>query len=339
MYKFLIYQNKMTNKKPIPVVIDNDCGCDDFFALIWSMIMHKKWHIDIKALTTTGGNVNAKATFTNNIRACEMMWLELPIGKAENKSDAEDASHIHGNDGIGGLSKYLPEPKQVTAHDSEELLIENLNKHEDELILLVTGPATNLASIETKNPGILKKAKQIIIMGGAVLVPGNVTPKAEFNVFFDPESSKVVYESGANIVLAPLDITTQTIFGLQDLDPVLSHINHEEHRKFLTELTKFTIGTNMMYRETHYKKGFFVHDANTIGFLMYPHLYKGTFYDVKVETKGEFTRGETVIDIRNHPKDTTNMYVITEVDKIGFLEAMTEDFKDFDFSKKKNLIT
>lgn len=326
---------KNTTGKRIPVVIDNDCGCDDFFALIRSLVMHKQEYIDIKALTTTAGNVNATATFTNNIRACQMLGIDnIPIGKSpEPESGAEDASHIHGQDGIGGLSKFLPPAATVQAHDSEQLLIDMLNTYAGELIILVTGPATNLARIETKQPGILKKAKQIIAMGGAMFINGNVTPVAEFNVFFDPESSKIMYESGANIVLLPLDITTTTIFGVHDLEPVLAHVNHEQHRNFLMELTKFTIGTNMGYRETHYKQGFFVHDANTIGFLLYPHLYTGTFYNVMVETKGEFTRGQTVVDVRNHPKLTVNAYVATHVDTDGFLEAMTEDFKNFDFSK------
>lgn len=169
-------------------------------------------------------------------------------------------------------------------------------------------------------------------MGGAFFVPGNVSPVAEFNVWYDPLAAKVMYESGATIVAAPLDITTKSLFGMDDLKPILAHVNHPIHREFLTKLTEFTIGTNMMFRETHYRRGFFVHDAHTIGFLLYPHLYKGSFYHVQVETKGEYTSGQTVVDIRNHPKSNTNAFVITDVDTIGFLEAMTEDFKEFDFS-------
>jgi inosine-uridine nucleoside N-ribohydrolase len=111
-------------------------------------------------------------------------------------------------------------------------------------------------------------------MGGAFFVPGNVSPVAEFNVWYDPKSAKAMYESGATIIAAPLDITTQTIFTIQDLEPILRHVNNQKHQDFLTKLTKFTIGTNMMFRETNYRRGFFVHDSNTVGFLLYPHLYK-----------------------------------------------------------------
>ena len=87
----------------------------------------------------------------------------------------------------------------------------------------------------------------------------------------------------------------------------------------------------MMFRETAYEKGFYVHDAHTIGLLLYPHIYKGTFYQVNVETKGEFTTGQTIVDTRNHARVETNCYVATECNKSLFLEAISEDFKQFDF--------
>jgi purine nucleosidase len=72
-----------------------------------------------------------------------------------------------------------------------------------------------------------------------------------------------------------------------------------------------------MFRETAYRDGFFVHDAHTVGFLMYPHLYKGSLVDLKVETVGEFTKGQTVIDRRNHSRTSFHKTMwITDVDKM-----------------------
>lgn len=323
----------MKKQNAIPVLIDCDPGADDFFALIWAMIMHKKWLIDIVAITTAWWNVPAQATYENAIRASMMMWVETKIGKWKDAKWAENAAHIHGNDGIGWLSSLLPPVQKQKSYDSEKLLIESIKKYKNKLEILVLGPSSNLARVEQKNPGILKKAKRIISMGGAFFVPGNVSPVAEFNVRYDPKSTKAMYESGANIVAAPLDITTQTIFTIQDLEPILKHVNNKKYRDFLVKLTEFTIGTNMMFRETHYRRWFFVHDSNTVGFLLYPHLYKGSFHQVQVETKGEYTSGQTVIDTRNHPKRETNAFVITDVDIKGFMEAMTEDFKEFDFGE------
>lgn len=120
-------------QRKIPVLIDADPGCDDFFALIWTGIMHKQQYIDLKAITTTAGNVNAKATFTNAVRATDLLNLKnIPIGKVPGKSDddSHDASHIHGNDGIGGLGALLPPPSEVQAHDSVDLIIKTIEENE-----------------------------------------------------------------------------------------------------------------------------------------------------------------------------------------------------------------
>lgn len=190
---------------------------------------------------------------------------------------------------------------------------------------------TNLALAEEKEPGILQKCKKIIAMGGAVGIHGNITPVAEFNVFYDAPSAAKVFASTENIMLAPLDITTSMVFTEEDTENCFKHINHSEKQNFVRELTKFTIGTNMMFRETAYEKGFFVHDAHTVGLLLYPHIYTGTFHNVVVETQGEFTKGQTIVDTRNHARVINNCYVATGFNKALFLEAISEDLKKFSF--------
>jgi inosine-uridine nucleoside N-ribohydrolase len=318
----------------MPVLIDCDPGADDFFALIWALIMHKKGIINLVAITTSGGNVAAQSTYENAIRACMMIGVDdVPIALGKNKEWAEHASHIHGSDGIGGLSQLLPAVEQRDIVDSESILLDSIQKYGKELTLLTIGPLSNLARVELAHPGSLQLVKRVVSMGGAFFVAGNVSPVAEFNVWYDPESAKVVYDSGVDIVALPLDVTTKLTFGMEDLEPVLSHINHQSHRDFVTKLTEFVIKTNMQFRETHYRKWFFVHDAHAIGFVLYPHIYKGSYYHVNIETKGEFTAGETIVDARNYPKTDANIYVVTDVDGKAFLEVMTEDFKEFDFGE------
>jgi inosine-uridine nucleoside N-ribohydrolase len=114
------------------------------------------------------GNVPAQSTFENAVRACQMVGINsIALGKAqEKKEDAQNsAAHIHGNDGIGGLSKILPPIKKVDHHDSVELIINTINKYPNQMEVLVVGPMTNLAKAEEMQPGILKKIKRIIAMG------------------------------------------------------------------------------------------------------------------------------------------------------------------------------
>ena len=127
-------------------------------------------------------------------------------------------------------------------------------------------------------------------------------------------------------------MTTSFVYSPQETEAIVGQVNNSEKVNFLKQLTQFTINSNRKFRETQYKNGFFVHDAHTIGFLAYPHLYKGTFVDLAIETIGEHTRGQTVVDRRNHPRSNINKtLLITDVDRDGILEAMTEDLKEFDF--------
>jgi inosine-uridine nucleoside N-ribohydrolase len=342
-------KNTTLENKKIPVLLDCDPGADDTFALLWLLVNHQFAHIpmEIVGITSVGGNVSADKTYANVHRMCQFVgaidaagYSSIPVGKDHRQIVAQDASHIHGNDGIGNLSAMLPEVKLPVALvggaypelDSIDMIIDAISTHGHDLIILVTGPMTNLAAAEARVPGILSRCQRIIAMGGAIHVPGNITPVAEFNVYYDAPSAAAVFAATDNIRLAPLDITTSMVFTAEDTENSFKQINHDTKQEFIRKLTEFTIGTNTMFRETGYEKGFYVHDAHTVGMLLYPHLYSGTFHDISVETHGDLTTGQTIVDTRNHARTQVNAYVATSFDKARFLEAMTEDMKTFDFS-------
>ncbi len=279
----------MAENKILPVLIDCDPGADDVFGLLWLLINHKFAHLPMKVvgITTVGGNVSADKTYANALRMCQFVGAtDIVVGKDHRQIVSQDASHIHGNDGIGNLSSMLPEIQlPATEKDSVDMIIDAVHTYGSELAILVTGPMTNIALAEAREPGILSKCKKIIAMGGAVQTSGNITPVAEFNIAYDPDSAAQVFNSTKNIILIPLDLTTQMAFTEADMENCFKNINHSNKEEFMRALTKFTIGTNTMFRETAYDKGFFVHDAHTVGMLLYPHIYKGTFHEVHVETK------------------------------------------------------
>ncbi|MBP6911517.1 nucleoside hydrolase [Patescibacteria group bacterium] len=179
----------------------------------------------------------------------------MPVGKDHRQIVSQDASHIHGNDGIGNLSSMLPEVTlPATEKDSVDMIIEAIHTYGNELALLVTGPMTNLALAESREPGILSKCKKIIAMGGAIKTNGNVTPVAEFNISYDADSAAAVFNATKNIMLLPLDLTTQMVFSDTDMENCFKNVNHDKKQEFMRALTKFTTGTNMMFRETAYDK-------------------------------------------------------------------------------------
>ncbi len=355
-----------TNKHYI--LIDCDPGGDDIFALLWLLINHKFAHVpmEVIGISTVWWNVSADLTYMNALRMCEFVWVDAPVAKdhtakskiiksnsvdfAANKLDREnqknsewdqfigsliisaDASHIHGSDGIGGLSSMLPSPKLPdTELDSIDMIVQAIQGHGSDLTILATGPMTNLALAEQRIPGILQQCKRIIAMWGAIDMHGNVTPVAEFNIAYDPMSAKIVFDATDNIMLAPLDLTTSMVFDNDDMMNCFREINHSSKQAFMFALTNFLIETNMKFRETGYEHGFYVHDAHTVWLLLYPHLYEGAYQYVDVETQGQYTKGELIIDQRNIARIKTNVFVAMKFDKDLFLEAITQDLRMFDF--------
>jgi len=307
------------------VIIDCDPGADDFFALLWALWLHKKKMIKILAITTTGGNVWAEITYKNALRACEFMGvLDVPVGKSYIVINSPDAIHIHGTDGLWNASKYLPRVRvPKISLSSDELLEKYIKKHPDAQILTFW-PLTNIARLLKKNI----QPSRIISMGWAVRVPGNVTPVAEFNISYDPESADDVFTHINHSVLLPLDVTSQLIFTRREMQTILQGVKGKK-AKFLEALTLYTFKTNMAFRETAWAEWFLVHDASVVAMLIYPSLFKGQFLPIRVEILGELTRGQTVTDLRNVAQPSTHTFVVTDVDRGRFMESMVQDFLSF----------
>ncbi len=313
------------NTKIPHVIIDCDPGADDFFALLWALWLHKKWTIKVLAITTTGWNVGAEITYRNALRACEFLGiLDIPVGKSDVVVKSPDASHIHGEDGLGNASKFLPRVRVPKISLSSDELLEKLIKKYPEIQVLTFWPLTNIARLLKKNI----HPSRIISMGGAVRAPGNVTPTAEFNISYDPESADTIFTHVDHTVLLPLDVTSQLIFTRHEMQTILRGLK-SKRAKFLEALTLHTFKTNMAFRETAGTEWFLVHDASVVAMLIYPHLFRGQFLPIRVETKGEFTRGQTVTDLRNVAQPNTHTFVVTDVDRDRFMESMVQDFLSF----------
>lgn len=133
------------------VIIDCDPGADDFFALLWALGLHKKGTIRILAITTTGGNVWAEITYKNALRAYEFLdIIDIPVGKSDIIVRSPDASHIHGSDGLGEASKYLPRVRIPKTSLSSSTLLETIIKKHPDVQILTFWPLTNIAQVLKK---------------------------------------------------------------------------------------------------------------------------------------------------------------------------------------------
>ncbi|HEY9627918.1 MAG TPA: nucleoside hydrolase [Coleofasciculaceae cyanobacterium] len=323
----------MTLSKP-KIILDTDPGGDDSFAFLWLASLVQQGKADLVAVTSVDGNVSRALTFVGSCKLLQLCGYEtIEVGRGVIGGSAsdrvEDAGEIHGADGMGNLSHTLPEAIQIyeSARSSDDLLIEKLKQFPGEITIVAIAPLTNLAAAEKKSPGILGLAKEIVIMGGAFQVPGNVTSEAEFNIAYDPESARLIFDRYTHLVVLPLDITRNLIFTDEMAQRVANTQAENAIAQFIVSLCKFMIGTAMAFRETAGIPGFLVHDAATLAYLFYPETLMFRRAQVQIETQGEWTRGKTLFDDRHKTKGGANAWVAMQVDSVNLLAAMVEDLK------------
>lgn len=315
------------------IILDTDPGGDDIFAFLWLLSLVKKGLAELVAVTAVGGNVAANRTFLSASQVLNLIGFEsIEVGRGVrmNVEPSENAAHIHGDDGMGNLSHTLPEATHSieAARSSDQIIVEHLNASPGEITLIAIGPLTNLAAAEQQSPGILKKAREIVIMGGAFHCPGNATPQAEFNIWFNPEAAALVFNSREDIVVMPLDVTTRLILTSEMTRSIVQLNANSKVCQFLTQLCDFMVGTALGFRETAQVLGFLVHDAATLGYLFYPETMLLQRAKVRIETKGEWTRGQTLIDHRKTPQHEANAWIAQQVNAIDFFTHFIEDLKD-----------
>lgn len=310
--------------------MDTDPGGDDIFALLWIQSLMQQGLADLVAVTTAEGNVAAARTFASASQVLGLGKLaHIPVGRGVSVTDyaTEDASYIHGSDGMGNLSSTLAPPthEYASASFSDDLIIEMLEAYPGEITLIAIGPLTNLAAAEGKSPGILQKAKEIVVMGGAMECRGNVTSHAEFNIWFNPTAAATVFNSRDDSVVIPMDVTTKLIFT-PDLAQSATRASPDSPlATFIRQLCAFMVGTAMGYRETDGVQGFLVHDAATLAYLFYPETLLLRRSHLQIEPQGTFTRGQTLLDRRHKAKAEANAWVAMQVDVQGLFTSFVED--------------
>jgi purine nucleosidase/pyrimidine-specific ribonucleoside hydrolase len=197
----------------MPVLIDTDPGIDDALALLFA------WNspeIQVETITTVAGNVTIEAASTNLLR---LLALRRPAPRPVVAAGASGplaralttATRYHGEDGLGDLPDWPEVERLPGSPGAVEVILDAARRHERDLTIVALGPLTNLALALKEDAGALGRVGRIVVMGGAVDVPGNVTPTAEFNMFVDPEAAHRVLAAGLSLEVVPLDATRQAV--------------------------------------------------------------------------------------------------------------------------------
>ncbi len=202
---------------PEPVVIDTDPGVDDAIALLMALSCPQ---LDILGLTTTAGNVPIGPATRNALAILEGVGrTDIPVAKGATRpirGRFAYSRHVHS---AAGLTYPLPPPTiGTTETGAVQFLAETLQSSPGEVTIIALGPLTNLARLNSKRPSALRLAKRVLVMGGAVQTPGNVTPHAEFNFYSDPTAARMVIESGLPMTLIDMAPCRQVFLTREDVN-------------------------------------------------------------------------------------------------------------------------
>ena len=295
-----------------PLIIDCDPGKDDAVALLLAFASPE---FDLLAITTVAGNVPLDLTARNALRICEVAGrshmavhagcprpILKPLGTA---------IRVHGADGLAGAA--LPEPVMaLQAAHAVDFLVDRLMASDGDITLAALGPLTNLALAMVKQPEIIPRIREIVLMGGA-LARGNVTAHAEFNIFTDPHAAAVVFNAGAPLTMIGLDVTHQAL-----ATPERSRAIGAIERPAAATVSRM-LALDLERREG----GAPLHDPCVIAYLLRPDLFTVEAMNVTVETTDADHLGQTVACAPADGKPA-NAMVLKSIDADGFFTLLTE---------------
>jgi purine nucleosidase/pyrimidine-specific ribonucleoside hydrolase len=303
------------------VLIDTDPGIDDALALLLALASPE---LRVEALTTVAGNVSVDVGTANLGRilavAAPASVPRVARGAAHPlRGPLVTATHVHGDDGLGNLdpARYPARPPEVEMQDAASLILELAARHGPDLVIVALGPLTNLALALARDQATLARAGRIVVMGGAVTVPGNVTAAAEFNIFVDPEAAAAVFAADLPLELVPLDVTRQVLLREGDLAPRLAG-RADGRAGFLRDMTAYGFGR---------WGAMAMHDPLAVGVAIDPTVVGMERWHVDVETEGRHARGLTLADRRERREGgpaAASCRVATTVDAPRFLSFFLE---------------
>ncbi|MGH7207695.1 MAG: nucleoside hydrolase [Nitrospiraceae bacterium] len=316
------------------VIIDTDPGVDDALAILLAL---RSPELRVVAITTVCGNVPVEQATQNLFRVLGLVKppAGLLIGQGAARplcQPLQTATHVHGADGLGELDDFrdqdgsprYPRPKlSRVLPTAQEVWGECLRQYPGELTLITLGPLTNLALALETDPAPLRQLRSVISMAGAISVPGNVTPVAEFNIFVDPHAAQRVFQSGLPMTLVPLDVTTKVALSRKEIQ-ALAADGSDPVLRFVADAT----GQALSYAErVEGMPLFHLHDPLAVLVAIDPTLVHTVPLHVEVETEDQAIMGRTTADrrsLRGSQKVSPNLQAALKVDAARALKLFKQ---------------
>ncbi|MFD3189699.1 nucleoside hydrolase [Sedimentitalea sp. HM32M-2] len=303
------------------IIIDTDPGQDDAVAILLALASPDE--IELLGITAVAGNVPLALTAKNARIVCELAGrpdvpvfagCDRPLGRK-----LVTAEHVHGKTGLNG--PVLPDPKMpLQEQHAVDFIIDTLRQQPTGAVTLCPlGPLTNIAVAFEKAPDIMERVAGIVLMGGAYFEVGNITPAAEFNIYVDPQAADIVFKSGVDITVMPLDVTHKALVTKPRNDAFRAL-----NTRVGTAVAEMTDFFERFDREKYGSDGAPLHDPCVIAWLIRPDLFSGRHVNVAIETASELTMGMTVADWWRVTDRAPNAMFMGDVDADALFDLLTE---------------
>lgn len=304
---------------PRKIILDCDPGHDDAVAIL---LAHGSPELELLAITTVAGNQTLEKVTRNALAVATVAGITgVPIAAGADRPlvrAVEVAEGIHGESGMDGPA--LPEPTvALDPRHAVDLIIELVMSHEPgEITLVPTGGLTNIALAMRREPRIVDRVREVVLMGGGMHV-GNWSAVAEFNIVIDPEAADIVFSAPWKVTMVGLNVTHQAL-ATDEVAARIAAIGSPQ-AAFVGELFGF-------FREAYRREQGFeyppVHDSCAVALVIDPTIFTIRRAPIAVELTGTHTLGMTVVDLRRPAPDDCTTAVATGIDAARFWDLVVD---------------
>jgi purine nucleosidase len=302
----------VSQTQPKKIIIDTDPGTDDALAILLAL---NSPEVQVQAITVVPGNVTAQMGLENALRLTTLAnRCDIPVAGGAQHPLAQKlitAEFWHGKNGLANIE--LPTRCKADPRFGPDLIIELVHKYPHQITLVPVGPLTNIALAVSKDPSIVPLVKEVILMGGSIS-GGNVNAAAEANIYNDPEAAQIVFNAGfASLTMVGLDVGNKTLMTERQVAQLQAAPGPMAN--FVAQVGEFLLDLSKRFGES----GTPMYDPLAMGVTLDPALVTTKTMRVDVETRGEFTRGETVANRNNMVERNVlhgDRYIIEGVDKV-----------------------
>ncbi|MEF9892693.1 MAG: ribonucleoside hydrolase RihC [Anaerorhabdus sp.] len=300
-----------------PIIIDTDPGIDDAVAIAIALFSED---LDIKCISTVSGNVGLDKTTFNALRLLKFFGKEnIPVAAGASQPllrPIVDASEIHGKTGMEGFDFEDPDMSLLRKESSIELMKQILLDSNEPVTLMPIGPLTNIALLLLTYPEVKPKIKEIVMMGGST-GRGNCGVMSEFNFHADPEAARIVFKSGLKLTMAPLDVGVRALISKEVSEEI----------RMMNKTGNMFYELFSRYRGSSFETGLRMYDSYAIAYILEPSIFETVNAFVDIETKGEYTSGCSVIDLKGYLKQESNATVLLDADPEKFEQWFLKSVK------------